>query len=432
MAVGLLVACSSRPVVPPTTVVRPLDLPFLIAPAEGYPLAAAAPRLSALQDAFDALRLRRATEVAVAGVETLLAAEPSFHPAIVLQAQLALLDDRGHDALELVSPVAEGLPEYLAAQVVRGFAAESADEPVAAFEAFRAAAEMNSDWSDRAHNLQARAVEVQLNRIDDALARGHVERGAEALTILERWAPTDPGTAEANWWLAVALNDPAGERLALDTLLTFDPDRRDALERLAALDVEAGDLQAGLQRYEGLMARFPDDQSLFEDVERARFRWRLSNLPPVVSKLRTVPKLSRAEFATLLYWLVPEVRYAELRNPPIATDILHHEQRNEIVRVVNLRLLRVDETVHRFRPDSAVQRRRVLGALLTLLARAPTPLACLESASAIDLNRSTSLICETASRCGLITDAGDCLPTARITGEEALDLFRHTLDQLGE
>ncbi len=431
MVAGLLVACGGGTTTAPETTVRPLDLPFLVTPDDGYPLTMDAARSGALRDAFASLRLERDANAATVGAEALLAADPTFHPADVLLAQVALVNGSAVEALARLDAVVAAVPDYLAAQVVRGFAAEGAGDPLIAFESFSTAAERQPDWADQAQRLQPRAIEILVNRIDDALVRGHVERGAESFARLERWAPADPETAEARWWLAIARDDVTEEREALETLLLFDSERRDVLERLAALDVDAGELQKGLARYEALMIRFPDDPSLIEQVDRARFRWRLSNLPPVVHELAEAPELTRANFATLLYWLIPEVRYSELRDPPIATDILSHERRDEIMRVVNLDLLRVNETIHRFRPDNAVERRHVLEALLILLSRAPQPFACLEATKGVDLHSSTSITCESSARCGLILDAAGCLPTARVAGDEVLDLFRRTLDLLG-
>ena len=159
---------------------------------------------------------------------------------------------------------------------------------------------------------------------------------------------------------------------------------------------------------------------------------RLELLPPFVRQLANAGELDRADFATLLYWLVPGVRYAEVSDPPIATDILDHPRREEIVRVMNLGLVRVDETLHRFSPGDRMTRQGALGALLGLLSLSDREFSCLKPAEAAAIAESGSreLICGKAAQCRLIPETGDCLPRAAISGPEALDLFRRALDLL--
>ena len=78
----------------------------------------------------------------------------------------------------------------------------------------------------------------------------------------------------------------------------------------------------------------------------------------------------------LLYWLVPGVRAAVVSEPHIASDILDHSRRQEIMRVVNLQLMDVDETLRRFNPDWRVHRAQALRALLRVLQRAQPQPTC--------------------------------------------------------
>lgn len=411
---------------------------FLVDPLAGYPLTAAA------RDLDDTRRAHRllleGDDIAASSLVTsLLARDATFAPALVLRGERALLDDRPEEALDLLSPVVDELPEYRAAQWVLAWAAEQSGDLVAAYASFVAVADGWPAAADRAEVLHPRVVEVLVHRIDQALVVGRVEAGVRALERLSAWAPEDVRTAEAAWWVAIARDDPVAERDALHELLRHEPDRRDALERLAALMVEAGDLQAGIEAYETLSSRYPDDRELAETVENARFRWRLQTLPEDVRGLADAPELSRADFAGLLYWLIPEVRYAALDNPPIATDILDHPRREEILRVVNFDLLRIDETVHRFDPLRPVSRTQALGALLAFLDRSGGPyagaqshrFACLTDLRGAELRASERRVCEVAARCGLIDEMADCLPTAAVSGDEALVLLRHTFDLLG-
>ena len=199
--------------------------------------------------------------------------------------------------------------------------------------------------------------------------------------------------------------------------------------RLGDLELEVGDVRAGMELFERLAAENPDDPVPADRVEKARFLWRLELLPPKVQEIARAQELDRADLATLLYWLFPTVRFSEADDPPIATDILDHDQREEILRVLDLGLMDVDETVHRFHPDQGATRQVLLAALLGLLQSAEPPAPCVAGEPTLPVqSRSRRWICETATRCGLMTDAVECLPAAVLSGVEAVDLVRRGLN----
>src|SRR4029079_18610301 len=105
-----------------------------------------------------------------------------------------------------------------------------------------------------------------------------------------------------------------------------------------------------------------------EKLGWAKYRFRLQLLPANVRTIAERPQLTRASFAALLYWLSPDVRYGRGGSVRIATDILETEHRDEIMRVLNLGLFDVDETLHRYYPDNAITLGDALSALLRLLA----------------------------------------------------------------
>ncbi len=85
-------------------------------------------------------------------------------------------------------------------------------------------------------------------------------------------------------------------------------------------------------------------------------------------------ELTRADLASLLFWLLPPVQHSPAVDPPIASDILNHPAQQEILRVTDLELMEVDETLHRFNPDATSSRRATLAALLAVLAQQRLPL----------------------------------------------------------
>ena len=145
-------------------------------------------------------------------------------------------------------------------------------------------------------------------------------------------------------------------------------------------------------------------------------------------------QLNRGDFATLLYWLIPGVRYARPTSGKIATDVLDHPHQEEIVRVVNLGLMDVDSTLHRFSPAAPVRWGQALRSLTRVLSelggREGKPVACLGDTGRSPA-QSQSAACAAAVACGLVTSADDCDSRESLSGSDAVELIRLTLKQLG-
>lgn len=404
------------------------DASFLLEPLAGYPLAVApeiAERLeTAHRELLDAGRVEAARQVAA----SLLAGDPDLEPAKVLAAEADFAELRDSAVVDRLGPVVEGLPSYLAAEVLLGRAAERTGDVPRAYVAFREVAGSSSLAADRASALQPRALEIVSHRVDDALRRGHLDEAEQGLERLRSWAPEDAVTYRTAAAVARATGDRQQELAAVDALAQLEPDDRQIEERRAALELEVGDPSTGLEILGRLAARYPDDPDLRDRLGYAKFRWRLSLLPASVQQLADRPELTRGEFAALLYWLVPGVRYGKPAAARIAADILDDPHREEIARVVNLGLMDVDESLHRFSPGAPLLRGAALAAVVRLVADADPPAACAQGFVA---GQSTDLVCATAARCAFVPSPADCLPGAPMSGREALDLLRHAVEHLG-
>lgn len=430
---AVLTACATPAPPTPEPRIPPREQPFLLDPMAGYPLTADPELASEVRTAHRDLLSVAEPESVASVADALLEEAPGFHPAEVLRAQTDFLRRRDSDAVRRLSSVVDELPDYLAAQLLLGRAAERLGKVVTAYRAFRQVAPASELARRRAEDLELRAVEIVLNRFDDQLGRGQIELSeAELETLVEWLGEEDLLVLDARWRLVAAEGDLEGELEVVRRLALLEPEPELGLERrLAELELEVGDVRAGLEQLESLAGRYPEDPTLGDLLERAKFLWRLQLLPEKVQTLRRAPRLDRAELATLFYWLVPQVRYGEVNNPPIATDILDHPQRDEIVRVMNLGLMRPDETVHRFEPEATATRATAFAAFLRLLGLAERKPECLEGVDPRELPSAPSVVCARAARCRLIPEVADCLPSAPISGVETLELFRHGLGFLG-
>ena len=126
-------------------------------------------------------------------------------------------------------------------------------------------------------------------------------------------------------------------------------------------------------------------------------------------------------------WLVPNVRYARPSAGRIATDVLDHPHQEEIVRVVNLGLMDVDPTLHRFAPSAPQRRGAALRVLVRTLSSFGQGLTCLDGKP----DGTQSAVCAAAATCGLLLEGEECLPGEPLSGTEAVELIRRTLKLLG-
>jgi hypothetical protein len=113
----------------------------------------------------------------------------------------------------------------------------------------------------------------------------------------------------------------------------------------------------------------------------------------------------------------------------IATDILESQNREQIARVLNLGLMDVDETLHKFNPDRSASQGEALAAVLRLLAGRGS-VACLQGLSARNVSREAA--CALAAGCGLVGERAACLPGGPISGSEAADLIQRALGLGGD
>lgn len=421
----LLVAVSCAP---PTPRVASPAVPaelrsYLLPPSHGYPLALDAATSRRLEEGFLHV-LQGQWESAWNIARELEERDPELAPAQVLAGQALLVGRRLGEAYDVAAPALTRYPDYLAAQLLIGRVAEERGALLEAFELYSRAAQASEIAEVRAAELRPRALEISGQRVLDALRRGRPDEAEQSLATLERWAPGEELTHRATVEVARAKGDPRRELRALRQL--SGTGERDLLERRGELELQVGDASAGLEIFERLHERYPDDPSLADQVAGAKFRWRLHVLPQEVQDKAVRPELSRADYAVLVYWLVPGVRTAAPQVGRIATDVLEHRHRQEIIRVVNLQLMDLDESVRRFDPDRRLRRVDGLQGLLRVLGRQQPPAACV---AGIEGNPAPSraLLCATAARCGLIREAGECLPEAGVSGPEALEWIRRTV-----
>ncbi len=432
-AVALLGACASRPVPappperPPELNLGRQDRAYLVDPLEGYPGQVDPGRRDRLARAYRALLERADVAGARATAKELADLDSGLPPAEVLAAQADFAEGRPADVVVRLVPVGDRFPAYVASQLLLGRAAEQAGDVPLAYAAFRAIATRNQLAFQRLGEIHPRALEILGNRLQEALRLHKLDEADKQLALLKSWGPAETVTLDGARALAVARGDRASELAAIKELAARRTQDRALLERRAELEMAVGDPGVGLQIVQDLYDHHPDDPGLTEKLAAAKFRWRLSLLPRLVQEVAAKPELTKADLAVLLYWLIPAVRYAHPTSGRIATDILDHPRQEEIVRVVNLGLMDVDATLHRFSPGAPVRWGTALRSLTHVLEEFGDDLPCLAGGK----GQAAGAVCAAAASCELVPSGDDCQMAAPLSGADAVELIRRTLKLLG-
>ena len=417
LLLALLAGCAAAPPAPAPQDPLPKDLrPFLLDPADP-----ADPRAEAaeVRRIFQQLTTSGDGAAAARAASALLARAGDLAAAQVALAQGRLVANDAAGAREAVrrSGEAGGVP----ARLVEARALEAIGDLPAAVVAYRALAGTSRAAADRAAALEPRAAEILQRRTRDALERGQLDVAERELARLEQLRPREEATLRLGLDVADARGDRVRELTFARALVPGAEGEREQALRRARLEMEVGDARTGLDIFQGLADAAPGDPRMAEELGRAKFRWRVLNSPEEVRRAAARPQVTRADVAVLLYWLVPQVRTARGGTGRIASDVLDHPAQEAIVRVVNLGLLRVDETLHRFDPDRPARRSELYRALLRLIADSGAGVC----AGAADDGRDA--ICRGAAACGLAPAEAECLPSAPLSGAESLEAIRRAL-----
>ena len=417
-------ASAGAPAPPRRPTLDAAERPYLLSPVAQPPRPGDPELTRRVGAAFETRLLAGDAEGAARVAQDALAVDPELDAARVLLGQARLVAGELEAAREALDPVVLRAPDYAAARLAAARVAELLGDLVEAYAGYRGLAEPPVA-AERVRELHPRVVEVLSERVGDAVRRGRLDDARRELDRLRDWAPTERATLEAALAVARAAGDPRGELDAVRGLLAASPADEALLGRRGELELEIGEPRAAIEIYEQLLRARPGDAELSDRLELAKFRWRVANLPEDVRRLVEEPELRRGDFAVLLYWLVPGVRSGVASSPRIATDVLDHPQRQAIVRVINLQLMEVDETLRRFNPESRLRRATALRALARVLQRASPPPSCVARLEA-NPSPSREALCAAAAACGLLPEPADCLPEAGVSGREAADWIRRT------
>jgi tetratricopeptide (TPR) repeat protein len=263
------------------------------------------------------------------------------------------------------------------------------------------------------HEGLVTAAREEIGRQDWPAAR---ERAARAIAV----DPKDPELRV----LAAEIEQGAGNRdqalIRYREALELGSERSDVAEKIAEMAVESGDHAMAVTLFDELARR---DPRFAERAEQARTAFRVSNWPAPEREAAQAERLTRAEAAILVWWMVPEVREARVSSSVIASDVVSRRDSRAVTRALALGFLDVDPVTHRANPDSSITVTAAARFLLRLMGMLTPPgrePECLEGTTGPI--RSGAEAIRLAISCGLLPHA----ETGVVTGSD----FTRAVDRI--
>ncbi|HEX6097917.1 MAG TPA: tetratricopeptide repeat protein [Thermoanaerobaculia bacterium] len=288
---------------------------------------------------------------------------PELEPATLIEAFMAIRDARYDDARRLLARVDAENP---VARVYQAEIAYRERETRIAYDLYRQIAAL----PDAPPSARERLDELQGVLFNELYASAQTAAPAEAVRLLREALTFNAGAVEPRILLSQKLVEQRQfeeARRELEPLLNTAPDRPEVQEILAEVDVGRGRYQEAIVRYDRL-ARRTKEPRYAARLEQIKTEWSAANMPGHYRTAADSLAVTRSDFAVLLYWTVPSVRFAQnLGTPQIAVDIESVPGREEIIRALALGLYDVDPVTRRVGPYRTLTASRVSALLARVL-----------------------------------------------------------------
>lgn len=364
LATVILAASCTPKDVPPPAVVPQGDDRYLIDPRTNT--AALSPQTAAKLDAAWRYALAGNELEAQSRLTEVRRTNPDLIDADLIEAAMHIRRGRFAEANTIVAEVLARTPESLPARVYEAEIALREGRTRVAFDLYRAVA-VRPDAPPLAND---RVMQLQEAVFNELYAAAQTAPSADAARLLREALSVNSGATEARILLAqklLAQRQFDEARKELEPLLNTSADRVEIQEMLAEIEVGRGRYQEAIVRFDRL-ARRTKDTRFERRLEEIKQEWSSANMPAHYRTALDSPALTRAELATLLYWTVPAVRFAQnISAPPIAVDIEDVQGREEIIRAIALGLYDVDPVTRRVSPYRQVTAARLSSLVARLL-----------------------------------------------------------------
>jgi len=362
----VIVAARCAPVdVPPPAVTPEGEDRYLLDPRTGY-TGIVTPQLAKRFDTAWRYGLAGNAPEARRRLDEILKTNPEYVPAILAESALEIKAGRYDAARAGVAEALDRVPDSIAARVYEAEIALRSGQTRVAYDLYREIAAR----PDAPPTASERFAQLQETIFNELYAAAQTASDAEAVRVLREALAINAGAIDARILLArklVAQRQFEEARKELDPLLDTVADRAEIQEMLAEIEVGRGRYQEAIIRLDRLARRTKDPRHE-RRLEEIKEEWSAANMPSHFHTALASTALTRAELATLLYWTVPSIRFAQnLGAPPIAVDIEEVQGREEMIRAIALGLYDVDPVTRRVSPFRQVTASRLSAILARVL-----------------------------------------------------------------
>ena len=268
------------------------------------------------------------------GLDALLLALPDWTAAVEARADLDSAEGRTREALEGYRRLRRLVPE-------------------------------DARSNRRCFETQAILMETGRSEAEGALGRGDLDSAWRAAAGLVELDPSSPVGFRYLARTAAAAGKDEDALAAARTAHGLDPDDVPTTRILAELARKTERYGEALSLYSGLAAA---DPAFREKADEALREFQIHNLPDAARRAAQSPRLTRAQFAALVYALVPEVRAAPaVSGFEVAVDALDRPERTALVKAIHLGFFTVSHGTHTVGADTPLLRTE-LAVLLKQLA----------------------------------------------------------------
>lgn len=352
IALLLAAGCATNAPVPPAAAAPEGEARFLVDPRIAYDQPAdpaTARRFETAWRFFSAGDYAEAQKV----IGQLLASNPNYAPASLLTAAIDLRSGRIDEAGTLVEKIQEKSPAYTAANVYAAEIALARHSTRAAYQLYQSIAAQPNAPATAAERVAA----IRTQLFSELFGAAQSSPEAQAIPMLREALQIEPGAVAARILLVqklIAQKNYDDARRELDPILSGnDLDRPDVQEALAEIEVGRGRYQEAIVRYDRL-ARRSNEPRYTERLNAIKEQFAAANMPPQYQRALESEAMTRADFAVLLFWKVPSIRFAQNAGvPAIAVDLDSDVVgREEMIRAIALGIFPVDQITRRAAPST--------------------------------------------------------------------------------
>lgn len=196
-------------------------------------------------------------------------------------------------------------------------------------------------------------------------ANGDWEKARDEISRALVLSPHSAALHVASGDVEAAAGDSARALQQYREALAIEPGNGELAKKAAEMALSSDDYSVAVSLFDELART---DPRFRERAAEARLVFRIANWPAPEREAARAVRLTRAAAASLVWWMFPEVREANVATSVIASDVVGRRDSRALAKALSLGLLEVDRETHRANPDGGLSLSAAARLCLRLLA----------------------------------------------------------------